>query len=145
MTYFAWLAEYSVGDATLDAQHQELIKLMNELHTLLHEPAVAQSDERIETIFGGLAAYIVHHFAYEEQRIASAGYPEEKLAAHRHEHDALVKQVRQYQRRVLAGEHQILKELLPYLYGEWLINHICQRDRDYMPYLAAQAVPPNQP
>lgn len=145
MTYFAWLAEYSVGNATLDAQHQELIKLMNELHTLLHEPADGQSEGRIETIFSGLAAYIVTHFAYEEQRIAAAGYPEEKLAAHRHEHDALVKQVRQYQGRVLAGEHEILKDLLPYLYGEWLIHHICQQDRDYMPYLAAQAAPPDAP
>lgn len=145
MTYFAWLPDYSVGDATLDAQHQELIKLMNELHALLHEPADAQNEGRIETIFSGLAAYIVKHFAYEEQRIAAAGYPEEKLAAHRHEHDALVKQVRQYQTKVLAGEHESLKDLLPYLYGEWLIHHICQRDRDYMPYLAAQAVLPSRP
>jgi hemerythrin len=26
---------------------------------------------------------------------------------------------------------------MPFLYGEWLILHICGTDKDYVPYLAA--------
>jgi hemerythrin len=140
MTYFVWKPDYSVGDATLDAQHQQLIQVMNELYELLHEPEAGQSDGRVEFIFGGLADYIVKHFAYEEQRMFDAGYPDDKLAAHRHEHNELVKHVRGYHAKVIEGDRDGLKELLPYLYGEWLIHHICQQDQEYMPYLQAKAV-----
>lgn len=139
MTYFAWKEDYSVGDATLDAQHRQLVDVMNELYELLHEPEERQSEGRVEFIFAGLADYIVKHFAYEEQRMIDAGYPEDKLAEHRHEHDELVKHVRRYHAKVSEGDLTGLKELLPYLYGEWLIHHICQQDREYMPYLQAKA------
>jgi hemerythrin len=140
MTYFSWKSDYSVGDATLDAQHQQLIAVMNELYELLHEPVEAQSDGRVEFIFGSLADYIAKHFAYEEQRMLESGYPEDQLAAHRHEHNELIKHVRQYHAKVSEGDREGLKELLPYLYGEWLIHHICQRDQNYMPYLEAKRV-----
>jgi hemerythrin len=139
MTYFAWLDDYSVGDAVLDSQHQKLIALMNDLYALLQEPEANLNADRVETIFGGLAAYIVEHVSYEEQRMADMGYPADKLAAHRQEHNDLVKKVRHYQAKVQAGERDGLKELLPYLYGDWLINHICQKDRDYTPYLEKPA------
>lgn len=136
MTHFVWNDEYSVGDATLDAQHQELIRLMSELHALLQTPQAAD-EQQAERIFEGLAAYIVHHFAYEEQRMADAGYPVDKLAAHRAEHQALIRHVQDYHARVSAGDLDGLRDLLPYLYGEWLIHHICQNDQDYTSYLQA--------
>lgn len=139
MTYFTWKQDYSVGDATLDSQHQQMIQVMNDLYALLHEPEAAQSEGRVEFIFGGLADYVVRHFAYEEQRLRDAGYPEDKLAAHRHEHSALLNHVRGYHAKVSEGDRDALKELLPYLYGEWLIHHICQHDQEYVPYLQAQA------
>ena len=139
MTYFAWLDDYTVGDAVLDGQHRKLIDLMNAVYALLQEPEAARDQRRIENIFSGLAAYIVEHFSYEEERMAAMGYPADKLAAHRQEHNGLVKHVRGYQAKVLAGEQEGLKELLPYLYGEWLIHHICEQDRDYTPYLKPAA------
>lgn len=134
MTHFVWIDEYSVGDATLDEQHQELIRLMSELHALLQKPEAVDGPQA-EKIFDGLAAYIMHHFAYEEQRMADAGYPVDKLAAHRAEHQALIRHVQEYHARVSAGDLEGLRDLLPYLYGEWLIHHICQNDQDYTGYL----------
>lgn len=137
MEYFTWKDEYSVGDATLDNQHKELIRIMNELYTLLQEPEDAQNEGRVEFIFGSLADYIVTHFAYEEQRMVDARYPYDDLVAHRAEHHELIKKVRRYHANVMEGNREGLKELMPYLYGEWLIHHICERDMAYRSCLEA--------
>lgn len=137
MEHFAWKAEYSVGDEALDNQHKELIGIMNDLYELLQEPDAAQQDGRIEFIFGSLADYIVTHFAYEEQRMLDARYPYDQLVTHRAEHHELIKKVRRYHANVMEGNRAGLKELMPYLYGEWLVHHICEQDMQYKPYLAA--------
>lgn len=137
MEHFVWKAEYSVGDEALDNQHQELIRIMNDLHELLHEPEADQNEGRVEFIFGNLADYIVTHFAYEEQRMVDAHYPYERLVEHRAEHHELIKKVRRYHAQVSEGGREGLKELMPYLYGEWLVNHICQQDMQYKTYLQA--------
>lgn len=138
MEYFAWKPEYSVGDQTLDDQHKELIRIMNDLYGLVNEPERAEQDDQIEFIFGNLAQYIMTHFSYEEQRMADAHYPDEKLAAHRAEHYELIKTVRRYQANALENSREGLKELLPYLYGEWLIHHICEQDMEYRPFMEAR-------
>ena len=126
MDRFEWKTEYSVGDEALDNQHKELIRIMNDLHELLGEPEDAKNDGRVEFIFGNLADYIVTHFAYEEQRMIDAKYPYEKLVAHRAEHHELIKKVRRYHANVIEGNREGLKALMPYLYGEWLVNHLFQ-------------------
>jgi len=138
MAQFDWKPEYSVGDEILDGQHQELIRIMNELHELLQEPEENQIEGRVEFIFSGLADYIVTHFAYEEQRMIDARYPYEKLVQHKSEHHELIKKVRRYHANVSEGNRSGLLELMPYLYGEWLVQHICHQDMDYKPFLAAQ-------
>lgn len=137
MNHFEWKPEYSVGDEALDNQHKELIRIMNDVYELLHDPEDAQSEGRIEFIFGSLADYIVTHFAYEEQRMVDARYPYENLVAHRAEHHELIKKVRRFHANVMEGNFEGLKELMPYLYGEWLVHHICEQDMAYKPYLAA--------
>jgi hemerythrin len=134
MEHFAWKEEYSVGDDVLDNQHKELIRIMNVLYELLQNPTEAK-ELNVESVFDRLANYIAIHFAYEENRIQAAQYPLDKLIAHRAEHDALIKRVRGLQAEVCEGRTDSLKDLLPYLYGEWLINHICHHDMDYRAYL----------
>lgn len=139
MEHFAWKSEYSVGDDALDNQHQELIRIMNELYTLLQEAPEARNEGRVEFIFGALADYIATHFAYEEQRMVDARYPYEKLVAHRAEHHELIKKVRRYHLAVMDGNQEGLMDLMPYLYNDWLVHHICEQDMDYRPYLSASA------
>ena len=135
MEHFEWKPEYSVGDSALDNQHKELIRIMNDVYELLHEPADPQREGRIEFIFGNLADYIVTHFAYEEQRMVDARYPYENLVTHRAEHHELIKKVRRFHANVMEGNQDGLKELMPYLYREWLVHHICEQDMSYKTYL----------
>lgn len=139
MDQFVWKPEYSVGDATIDRQHQELIVLMNDLYQLLQLPEAEQGEGMIDHLFGGLAEYIYTHFAYEEQRMVDARYPEASLAKHREEHNKIIRTIRQYHAQTSEGNTAALKDLLPFLYGDWLIHHICESDMDYVPYLKAQS------
>lgn len=137
MGNFSWQAEYSVGDATIDGQHRQMIAILNKLADLLdgreHDDTVTP-----RRLFDDLALYVTAHFAYEEQRMADAGYPLDQVAAHRREHRQLLQTLQSFERHVDSGDAAALAELMPFLYGDWLIHHICQVDKDYAGYLAGR-------
>ena len=135
MTRFEWKAEYSVNDDKIDAQHQELIAIINELAEQLQGATVSADEAR--AVFDHLAAYVTAHFAYEEGRIADAGYPAELVAAHQAEHNKILRQVQDFEQVFEGGDASALEQLMPFLYGDWLIHHICGTDKDYVPYITA--------
>lgn len=137
MNNATWKAEYSVGDPVIDAQHQQLIATMNELAALIdrQQPRIEDAGR----IFGALAIYVLEHFSYEEARLAEAAYPAADLARHKATHIELMRQIRDFQRRVNDGDTAALRDLLPFLTGTWLTEHICDTDRRYVPYLKADA------
>ena len=130
MTQFAWEPEFAIGHAEIDSQHRKIIDILNNLYALLSK----KSDEfhaKTELLFDELAEYVSTHFAYEEELMLNSGYPPDDFAAHKHIHNTLLAQV---QRIALAhhdGDESALSELLPFLYGNWLIDHICGTDRLY--------------
>ncbi|HEY0844104.1 MAG TPA: bacteriohemerythrin [Noviherbaspirillum sp.] len=139
MTIFRWHAHYAIGHATIDAQHRKLIDILNDLHALLNDSNVDHPDTGAGKVFDQLAEYVVMHFAYEEQLIAEAGYPVDKVDAHKKQHNALLRRVQQVMHAYEDGDPTALAELLPYLYGDWLIEHICHSDKDFAPCLEGQA------
>lgn len=133
MNQATWKAEYSVGDRVIDAQHQQLIATMNQLAELIDGQQPKTEDAA--RIFGALAIYVMDHFSYEEARLAEADYPAAELARHKATHIDLMRQIRDFQRRVNNGDTAALHDLLPFLTGTWLTEHICDTDRRYVPYL----------
>jgi len=136
MPSFEWKADYSVGDAVIDDQHRQLLAILNELADALHGTA-APDRGGARAVFEDLAAYVTGHFAYEERRIADAGYPKEQVTAHRNEHNSLVRKLQEFQKVFRRDGTDVLEDLMPFVYGDWLIHHICDTDRDFMPYLSA--------
>lgn len=134
MGNFAWQADFSVGDETIDSQHRKLIEILNELGDLLGgtQEHAAVTPRRL---FDDLALYVTSHFAYEEKRMVDAGYPLEKVEEHCAEHRKLLKTLQGFETHVERGDPQALEEMMPFLYGEWLINHICVSDKDYARFL----------
>lgn len=135
MNTFDWKPEYAIGHAAIDAQHQQLIAILNELAALLQDGTAAPGDAA-HKVFGHLAQYVTAHFAFEEDLIGRAGYPADLLAAHRAEHDRILSQVQDFETVFESGDAEVLRQLMPFLYGEWLIHHICGTDKDYAPYVA---------
>jgi hemerythrin len=134
MGNFAWQADYSVGDETIDGQHRKLIEILNKLGDLL---GGGRADAAVtpRQLFDDLALYVTSHFAYEEKRMADAGYPLEKVREHQQEHRQLLKTLQGFETHVESGDPQALEEMMPFLYGDWLIHHICVVDKDYADYL----------
>ena len=72
-----WNPHHSVGDATLDAQHQELLARCTALGDCLAPPDTdPAADRRFDQAFAELMALARAHFAAEESLLAANGYTE---------------------------------------------------------------------
>jgi hemerythrin-like metal-binding protein len=129
-----WSTQYSVGIAAIDAEHQKLIGLLNDLHA-----AMLQGRGRavMGKVLDGLSAYTVSHFAHEENLMRLHSFP--GYAAHKAEHDKLVKQVKSLQEEFREGNATISLEVMTFLQN-WLVNHIVGVDRKYTAHLQAAGV-----
>jgi len=134
--YFVWDAElYSIGNPTIDHQHQRLLSVLNRLYLLMHGDGGIDNSAGTAAMMQELTYFIVEHFAFEEQLMQESDYPLERLAQHRAEHNAFIIKVQSFEERLQSGDPTVLADMLPYLYGDWLIQHICVSDMDYVPYL----------
>jgi hemerythrin len=131
---FDWSARYSVGVGSVDAQHQNLFAMANELHLAM---VTGQSKAALSRTLDRLIQYTTVHFAHEERLMRLYDYPE--VAAHCAEHEALRKQVVKFQEEFAAGRVTITVRLLMFL-RDWLQNHIAGSDLKLAPYLKERAV-----
>jgi hemerythrin len=125
MSFMAWRPEFSVGVASLDAQHKRLIEIINELHDAMMQGAAPAT---LKQVLGHLADYTRTHFSSEENWMMQHGYG--GLAAHRREHEELLRQVSGYQQAVAAGKLTVSLQLMNFLKG-WLKGHILESDMQY--------------
>jgi hemerythrin len=125
-TSISWKPFYSVGVASVDAQHKQILDAINKLCAALergNEQAVLQP------LLDQLVQYTDVHFKHEEQLIEEHGYP--KLTEHKALHAQLRKRtvdLRAYMSLVTAHD------LLGFLKNSWL-DHIQSEDKQYAPYL----------
>ena len=126
----AWKPHYSVGNASLDAQHRQILALVNEIYAAREKDDNAAA---VESLLKRLLQYAQSHFGYEERLMAECGYP--GLAEQKASHDKM--------RRRTAGllEHAglVMPEDLLHFLKDWWINHIQGEDKLYAPYLSVHA------
>jgi len=131
---FEWKNEYSVGIASIDAQHKKLFAIAEELHEAMR---TGQAKPVLSKILDRLVQYTASHFAHEESLMKTHAYPD--FAAHQSAHEALKKQVMDFQREFQAGETFISIELMTFL-KDWLEKHIKGTDMRYSPFLLQRNV-----
>ncbi len=117
-----WRPEYELGLAAVDAEHRELITLINELHAELDEPVDA---EAVELLLGEIYAAIAAHFALEEREMMAAGYPE--YVAHKADHEALLDQLLGMMDE-LAGDSSAALDGLGQRLKAWFVDHFSTFD-----------------
>lgn len=89
MAPLEWKPEYSVGVASVDHEHRELIDLVNRIgEALASRHPVAE----VEASFGDLHRAISSHFALEERFMREHGY--DQLAQHKADHERLLDALR---------------------------------------------------
>lgn len=135
MPLITWNDTLSVGVASIDAEHQELVGLLNAFYEAM------QAKDGVGVLGNTLDALIEYtkfHFANEERLFAKTGYPD--AVAHKKEHDKLAQQVLEVQARYKAGQTDALSlEVVDFL-KRWLVNHIQGTDKRYRPHLVSHGV-----
>jgi methyl-accepting chemotaxis protein/hemerythrin len=129
--YIAWKAEFSVGDPSLDAQHRQIIELIDELHVATQRGVAYQA---IRPFLDQLVQYTVNHFQAEEKLLAARQYPD--LIPHQTLHEKM------RQRTIALRDNAGLvtgRDLLVFL-KEWWCNHIQEQDKKYAPYCCGALV-----
>ena len=130
---FEWSADYSVNIGSIDAQHQNLFAIGRELYAAMN---AGRGKAVVARILDRLVQYTLVHFAHEERLMKLHNYKE--YEAHKAEHDALTKQVLQFQAD-LAGGRAMSVQLLHFM-KDWLVQHINGSDKKYVPALREKAV-----
>lgn len=135
MAFFEWKDSYSVGVASLDAQHKELIKIINRLNE------IEERGGDLAGVLNRLDWYVRHHFAFEESLMRGAGYA--GLEAHIAEHRTFERWLRsgRFAMRAGGGEARDIGKIINDYLKDWLKNHILVVDMDYKAVLAAAASP----
>ena len=89
MSLLEWQEEFSVGVASVDAEHRELIDLVNDLH---QQMTSGSSQEHVVETLGEIFARIAAHFALEETVMKESRYDEYR--EHKASHEALLDELR---------------------------------------------------
>lgn len=133
---FHWSDDFSVGIEEIDAQHKELVDLLNQLHEAIHEH---HGRDTSRAILDKLADYTRTHFAVEESLMRVTNYPD--FAQHKQNHEDLIAQVQALQEKLDNGQAAITFELLHFL-KVWLTRHINEADKRFGAFFVTAGVSP---
>ena len=133
---FKWDDKYSVGEPTIDKQHQ---KLLQEINLLLESIMDGSSAEKIYEVIGFLEQYVKDHFLYEEQYMEAYNYP--GLEEHKKHHAEFSVHYNQFKGDLKKHDsaEKLSMEVEKYM-GEWWTQHICHEDHQYAVYIKEHSV-----
>ena len=134
MALMEWSPALSVNVKQFDDQHKKLVKMVNDLHDAMK---VGKGSEVLGKILDGLISYTTSHFADEERLMGTHAYP--VIAAHKAEHEKLVKQVLELQQKFKGGQPILTNTVMIFL-KEWLVKHIQGDDKKYGIYFNAKGI-----
>ena len=122
MSLLAWKPEYSVGIASMDDEHREMIGLINDVYVKLGTaPDAATIEECLEEIFTTISM----HFALEERIMRDSGY--EEYEDHKDDHEELLDEIRDLMDEFAADTDKGAK-LLEERLSTWFGNHFASFD-----------------
>ena len=129
MPIINWDEKFSVSNKTIDDQHKQLVKLINDLFDSMRS---GKSKDILESLLKELVSYTVYHFTAEEKMLQDANYPE--LAGHKKIHQTFVDKINEFKTDYDEGNIYISLEMINYL-KEWILEHILHQDKQYMTYI----------
>jgi hemerythrin len=128
----AWNENYSIGNRIIDDQHKELFRLTNEFYEGCLMGGVITKVYFFNTVQGAIN-YIRTHFATEEEILRKIEYP--AFVTHKRMHEEFIIKVLE---QVRAFEHEDMPNPIGFIrfLMEWIMKHIANADKLYIPYLA---------
>ena len=127
-----WDKKFELGIPTIDAQHERLVELCNNLYQGIIRQKnsgnaawqSALSDTLRETV-----DYILVHFRDEEKLLAAIGY--EQINEHKQQHQEFVAKTTETIANFDMATFQTAFDFVKFLY-EWVLRHIAYEDKLYV-------------
>jgi len=131
MKELVWTKELSVGNATIDSDHKQLIDMTNRIRHEIraaNSSALAQAFERIEN-------WLPVHFANEEKVAQAVHFP---LDQHKLSHQYSMKELQHIREELVSREgiwSEGAVEHFCHFLENWAIEHITKMDMQMKPAL----------
>lgn len=122
MSLLGWKPEYAVGVESVDYEHQELIRLINEIYD---EMKTRSDTDSLEQFVGDVHFAISAHFALEERLMREAEYPE--YEAHKEDHEELLDRLRGFMDLLVDDPEEGFLSLKASL-SDWFERHFATFD-----------------
>jgi len=122
MSLLVWKPEYSLGVASVDEEHQQMINMINDAYTQMLD---CNGLDRPELFLSDIYIAIAAHFAHEEHLMVQAKYPE--YQEHRADHKQLLQEIRDIMEGYLANPEGAQEQLKIGL-TEWFSGHFSTFD-----------------
>lgn len=135
MALITWSEKYSVEIASIDAQHQRLIDLINQLNILMKE---GKGSAVVSEVLAELVDYTKEHLANEEHQLVVTGYPD--YAQHKKLHDEFIKKINEFQATYNTGKSLMLVITISNFLWDWLSQHILVVDKKYSEHLKQHGI-----
>lgn len=121
---------FSVGDATIDAQHKELFHLIDEV---LEEDI---TEEKLEKNIAFLGEYVDCHLSHEEAYMKAHGYPH--LEEHLEWHKKFKEKYTEFKDACRKNNSiEDLHEEMKLYVRNWWYKHILIEDQRYAQYISS--------
>ncbi|MDR3000138.1 MAG: bacteriohemerythrin [Fibromonadaceae bacterium] len=131
---FTWLDSLSVGNETIDEQHKELIKKMNDFmdacksNKAIHE---------LETSLNFLVDYTAKHFTAEEAIQLKHAYP--GRVEHKKIHEGFKTKVKEIVDKFKKeGPTSAMVSTFNFEVGNWVMDHIAKEDKKVGDFFRSQ-------
>jgi hemerythrin-like metal-binding protein len=122
MSLIEWDEKFSVGVASVDHEHRQLIGLVNAAYERLRRPGAGPA---VLDFLGEIYARIAAHFALEERLMRASRYVHYR--EHKDDHERLLDEIRDimddYEDRPLFDAERFAQRL-----GAWFTGHFSTHD-----------------
>lgn len=129
MAYFEWANDMVIDGGPIDADHQHLVQLVNELHNATSQ---GRGQEVVGQILEQLIGYTMDHLQREERQMVAVRFP--GLERHQKKHVDFVTSLNRLQQRYEAGQITVAASLSSVL-RDWLSLHIRRSDKELLAFL----------
>ncbi len=122
-TPIKWTDNFSIGVASVDQEHRELVSLVNSVITAM------EGDESTDTVLDGLGevyAKIAAHFALEELLMRRESYRDYML--HKEDHERLLDEIRDLMDVYEDGSYHDNRDEFIDEIAEWFVRHFSTMD-----------------
>lgn len=130
MAYFEWADDLVIDNGPIDADHRQLVNLVNVLHTATSQ---GRGIEVIDDVLKQVISYTLSHLQREEALMASIQFPH--LEDHKLRHQRFADQLHGLKEKFDQGSITVASQLSSVL-RDWLSLHIRRSDKDLKVFLA---------